>query len=151
MPAYFEAQGYKCPTDPKQAPFQHAFGTKLGFFDYLEQDAKSFKDFDTFMTANRRNKPIFAHWFPVQERIIDGFRPGKNDDSVMMVDVAGGLGRDLETFKKRFPEAGGRLILQDLARTVADAVVSEGIEAMPYDFFTPQPVQGWSNPLSLHP
>ena len=59
-----------------------------------------------------------------------------------MDDIGGGLGHDLGRFKRTFPQAGGRLILQDLARTVADALVVEGIEAMAYDFFTPQPVHG---------
>ena len=142
MPAYFETRGYKCPADPNDTPFQYAFGTRLGFYEYLEQDSKSFKDFDTFMTARKLNRPIFANWFPVQERIIDGFDQGKDNSNVLMIDIGGGLGHDLERFKRTFPQAGGRLILQDLARTVADASVGEGIEAMAYDFFTPQPVKG---------
>ena len=58
MPACFGARGYKCPADPNNTPFQYAFGTRLGFYEYLEQDSKSFKDFDTFVTANKLNRPI---------------------------------------------------------------------------------------------
>lgn len=142
MPAYFATRGYKCPTDPDDTPFQYVFETKLGFYEYLEKDTESFRDFDTFMKASKLNSPIFEHWFPVQERLINGFHQEKNSSDVLMIDIGGGLGHDLERFKKVFPQAGGRLILQDLARTVANAEVTEGIEAMPYDFFTPQPVQG---------
>ena len=145
MPSYFEKNSYKCPTDPQNAPFQFAFNTELSFFDYLAQNAKEYKEFTTFMTATKRNRPIFAAWFPVQERILDGFageKEDKNVDEVLLVDIGGGQGQDLEVFKEMHPNAPGRMILQDLARTFAEVKLSEGIEAMPYDFFTPQPVKG---------
>ena len=142
MPAYFESRGYKCPTDPDDTPFQYALKTKLSFYEYLEHDSEGFKDFDIFNTASKLNRPIFVNWFPVQERIINGFDHGKENSNVLLIDIGGGLGHDLERFKRTFPQAGGRFILQDLARTVADAVEVEGIETMAYDFFTPQPIKG---------
>ena len=45
--------------------------------------------------------------------------------------------QDRETFVKRFPRASERIESQDLARTIADAVLSEDIEAMPHGFFKP--------------
>lgn len=122
-------------------------GTDLGFFEYLEQDTKAYKDFDTFMMASRQNRPIFADWFPVQAQIVDRFqegKEGKSDNDVLIVDVGGGRGQDLEMFRKRFPQAPGRMVLQDLPRTVADAKLSKGVEGMAYDFLTPQPVKGKS-------
>ena len=143
MPAYFEKHGYKCPTDPCAAPLQYALGTDLSFWDYLEKDPKAFRDFDTFMTASRKNRPIFADWFPVQEQILNGFQPAsEGQGSVLLVDVGGGRGQDLKTFKDRFPSAPGRLILQDLPRTVEHANLSPGIEAMTHDFMKPQPIKG---------
>ena len=146
MPAYFAKHGYSCPTDPQNGPFQSVFSTPLGFFEYLERDSAAFKDFDTFMTASRAHRPVFAKWFPVQERLIDG--ASNDDNDVMMVDIGGGRGQDLRTFKEMYPSAPGRLILQDLGRTVAEANMSGGIEAMAHDFFKPQPVKGTSLPSS---
>lgn len=91
--------------------------------------------------------------------MVDGFRQTKNDSDVLMIDIGGGMGQDIQRFKQKYPDVGGRLILQDLPRTVANAVVSEGIETMGYDFFTPQPVKGQdgtsplplSTPSALHP
>ena len=103
MPAYFETRGYKCPAVPNNTPFPYAFGTRLGFYEYWEQDSESFKDFDTFATASKLNRPVFANWFPVQERIIDGFDQGKETSNVLMIDIGGGLGHDLEGFKRTFP------------------------------------------------
>lgn len=64
---------------------------------------------------------------------------------VLVVDVGGGVGHDLIAFKEKHPELQGKLIVQDIA-TVIDGIapgsLPEGIEAMKYDFFTPQPVKG---------
>lgn len=127
--------------------------TKLHFYDYIEKDPKAFKDFDAFMTATRRSRPVFTEWFPVQERILDGYIPGNDQageghaDDVLIVDVGGGQGQNLERFKSKFPQAPGRLILEDRPRTVAEVNFSAaGMEAIPYDFFTPQPVKGTALP-----
>lgn len=148
-PTYFEKNGYKCPTDPLDTAFQLAMDTKLGFYDYIEQDPKAFKDFDTFMKSSRHGRPVFVDWFPVKERILDGYESGSNQpgesppDEVLIVDVGGGTGQDLERFKKTFPQAPGRLILEDTPSTVAKVNFgSPGMETIPYDFFKPQPVKG---------
>lgn len=143
MPTYFEKNGYKCPTDPVAAPFQYVFETDLSLWDYIEKHPKTLRDFDTFMTASRKNRPIFADWFPVQEQILNGYQcTAKDEDGVLLVDVGGGRGQDVETFKNRFPSAPGRLILQDLPRTVEHVELSKGIEAMAHDFMKPQPIKG---------
>lgn len=125
--------------------------TKLGFFDWIEEDPKAFKDFHTFMAASRRRRPIFVDWFPVQERIIDGYKPVQSHfgegpaNDVLIVDIGGANGRDLEVFRKKFPQAPGRMILEDRPLAVAEAKFSAGnMEALAYDFFTPQPVKGMS-------
>ena len=126
---------------------------KLGFFDWIEEDPKKFKEFHLFMTASRRMRPISVDWFPVQERIIDGYNPENKEpgeghaDDVLLVDIGGSQGRDLEGFRKKFPEAPGRLILEDRPLAVADAkFTAPNMEAIAYDFFTPQPVKGTSIP-----
>ena len=67
-----------------------------------------------------------------------------------MVDVAGGLGHDLVSFKQRFPNpvtgSAAKLLLQD-QKHVIDEVERKGglgeeIRCEVYDFFKPQPVQG---------
>lgn len=63
-----------------------------------------------------------------------------------MVDVGGSTGYDLTIFKEAHPELPGRLIVQDLPGTIEKldqpALKAKGIEPMPHDFFTPEPVQG---------
>lgn len=65
------------------------------------------------------------------------------DDSVLLIDIGGNQGHDLKIFKERHPNLPGRLILQDLPEVVNKITTPlEGIEVIPYDFFTPQPIKG---------
>ena len=67
-----------------------------------------------------------------------------------MVDVAGGLGHDLLSFKQRFPDtvtgSASILLLQEQAHVIEEVErkggLGEGLECKVYDFFKPQPVQG---------
>lgn len=58
------------------------------------------------------------------------------------VDVGGSIGHQCARLKAKYPDLPGRIILQDLPATIKAAKPIEGVEFMPYDFFTPQPVQG---------
>jgi hypothetical protein len=80
-------------------------------------------------------------FFPVQEKLIDGFE--KSVDSALLVDIGGSFGHDIGEFCRKFPDAPGRLILQDLP-VVIDQINSldNKIERMKYDFYTEQPVKG---------
>lgn len=60
----------------------------------------------------------------------------------VFVDVGGGTGQQCVAIKEKFPDLPGKVILQDLPAVVAGAKLPEGMEAMAYDFFTPQPVKG---------
>ena len=79
---------------------------------------------------------------PVKQLLLDG--ASEDTDAVLMVDVGGGIGRDIELFHQAFPNAPGRLILQD-----SEAVVQQAksrnipfVESTIHDFFTPQPIKG---------
>ena len=66
---------------------------------------------------------------------------GEND--VLLVDVGGGRGHDLEALRARHPNLRGRLVLQDLPDTLKEVSEMENcFETCEYDFFTPQPIQG---------
>lgn len=62
---------------------------------------------------------------------------------VLLVDIGGGMGHQSRGLRAWLPtECNERLVLQDLPPVLAKAGEIEGIEMMPYDFFTPQPVKG---------
>ena len=62
---------------------------------------------------------------------------------VLLVDIGGGHGHDLEKFSRRFGNAPGRLVLQDLPLTL-DGVgeLDARIELFPHNFFNAQPIKG---------
>lgn len=65
------------------------------------------------------------------------------DSDVLLVDIGGGLGYWAREFRKAMPaqEYPGRVVVQDQPGIV-NRIRADGIEAMAYDFFTPQPVVG---------
>lgn len=149
-PKYFREMHHRTGTEPHDGLMQYAHGTKLPFFLYVATMPSTMRDFNTYMGNTMGNRPYWQDWYPVQESLLDGFRP----DTVLLVDVGGGKGHDLESFHTRYPNSRGRLILQDLPHNVeaAQAVQASSsskptFECHPHDFFTPQPIKG--NPLTL--
>lgn len=80
-------------------------------------------------------------FYPVQEQLIDNAKTGKDD--VLIVDVGGNKGHDLEEFASKWPNAPGRLILQDQPHVLQEIQsLNPAIEPKIHDFFTEQPVKG---------
>lgn len=80
-------------------------------------------------------------FFPVQEKLLNGF--DQSEDATLLVDIGGSFGHDIGEFRRKFPDAPGRLVLQDLP-VVIDQItkLDEKIERTKYDFFTEQPIKG---------
>lgn len=84
-----------------------------------------------------------AGFYPVAERLVAGCREG--DGEVLLVDVGGGLGHDLEEFREKHGELvrGRRMVLQDLGVMVKGArELRPWVEAQAHDFFGEQGVKG---------
>lgn len=99
------------------------------------------------MSAYRAGRPSWVDpgFYPVADRLTKRFDPSVSD--VVLVDVGGGLGHDLEELKAKHPALPGRLVLQDrpeVIATVESAAAAGGppFEPAAHDFFTPQPVGG---------
>ncbi|KAJ5614880.1 hypothetical protein N7528_008534 [Penicillium herquei] len=147
MPIWFKENGYNSPIDGTNSPFQTGFQTDCLFFDFLRGKNPHYPDlgsqFNNLMSAYHQGR---ASWmdpntYPVQERLIDGAIEKEKD--VLIVDVGGNKGHDLEEFRSKWPNAPGRLILQDLPQILADIKsLDSAIEPMAHDFYTEQPVKG---------
>lgn len=84
-------------------------------------------------------------FYPVKERLNNGMKKDEKDE-VLLVDVGGGIGHDLLEFKKKIPDISGRLVLQDQPHVIRQIdQISNGIESIAHDFFTPQPIKGAPN------
>ena len=141
LPDYFSERGWKNPDDAYNGPFQYAVGTDMHVFDYLTTKPRLQKAFTTTMTlADRRRGPPWYTYFPVNERLSN-----PSSSNILLVDIGGGTGSDLIAFKKFHPEVSGKLTLQDLPAVISaanlDVLSASGIEAIPHDFFHPQPIK----------
>lgn len=88
-------------------------------------------------------RKYWVDWYPVQDRILDRFAADKTQ--ALLVDVGAGKGHDLLAFRAKFPQARGRLVLEDLPAVIdglSELDVDDAIEKVSYDFFTAQPVVG---------
>lgn len=120
--------------------FKYAHGTDV-IFGLLERNPEQKQAFDDYMAARRvDDMPQWFEIFPAADKLS---QLREDPSAALMVDVGGGPGQELARFKERYPHLPGRFVLQDLPITL-DRIekLPEGIEAMTYDFFTPQPVKG---------
>ncbi|KAK9772983.1 putative O-methyltransferase domain-containing protein [Seiridium cardinale] len=142
MPEYFRRHGYISPQDEAKGPFQYAFHTDETAFNWWAGDPVKSTNFNTFMTGTGGGKKNhWTKWFPVEGHLIGSKPPGKEE--VLLVDVGGGRGHDLDAFITKFPAAGGRYILEDLPSVIDDyQEVNSAIEPVKHSFFDPQPIHG---------
>ncbi|UKZ78181.1 hypothetical protein TrVFT333_005916 [Trichoderma virens FT-333] len=146
--SWAELNNYINPTDPANGPFQFANNTSENWFEWAPKQGNGvFKDFSNHMGAYNSGRPkwVDPNFYPAREQLIDGFMAEVSDQgAVMLVDVGGSLGHDIELFLKQFPNNPGRLILQDLPDVIKQARsigLSGKIELMEHDFFTEQPIK----------
>ena len=149
LPEYFRKYGYQPPRDEKAGPFQYAWKTDLSAFDWLAQNPEYSENFNTYMTGTPKGgRSHWVNWFPVRKHILDkapaqdGGGGDDDDATVLMVDIGGGRGHDLDSFIERFPDARGRFVLEDLPTVVADYQdANHRIEPVKHNFFDPQPIK----------
>ena len=157
LPQFFRKHGYASPDDYEAGPFQFGHETDLESYAYWLTKPQVINNFDTFMNGGKlgnqrrwtgksvdylvRYALTSAEWFPTNRVIVDGYRDGPT--GVMLVDVAGGRGHDIEAFRCMHLNAPGRLVLQDLPKTMEQVSnLNSKIEPCGHNFFEPQPVEG---------
>ncbi|KAJ5902875.1 O-methyltransferase [Penicillium taxi] len=151
FPDFFKKTEYKPPAPGgTDGPFQDAHSTQLRFFDWLVATPPNLLHFDSFMSAYRAGKPDWFDYYPVAERLIEGFDSSNNE--ALLVDVGGGRGHDMTTFAKNFPTRPGKIILEDREPVIAAVTAANtelDFDVLAHNFFTPQPIVG-ARAYSLH-
>lgn len=143
IPRWLKDNGYKTPTDGKDSPFTLGFNTNLHFFEFISANPKIAVQFNNLMSAYHQGRPSWMDtgFYPVREQLLTGLRD--NPEEVLLVDVGGNKGHDMEEFRAKVPEARGRLILQDLPEVVSEIKnLDAGFETVAHDFYKEQPVKG---------
>ncbi|KAF6226881.1 hypothetical protein HO133_008322 [Letharia lupina] len=132
------------PRNIADGPFQHAHHTKEPFFVWLGERPEHSEHFNNYMSGYRQGKRRWMDegFYPLKERL-GADTPNDDKNPVLLVDVGGGLGHDLEELKVKHPGIRGRLVLQDQPEVIAQiGKASDGTELTTHDFFTPQSVKG---------
>lgn len=141
MHEFLAQTAYKNPEGP-MGVFQHTENTQLPFFPWLMQYPEKLTSFLTMLEGWRDGR---TQWFDIcpTEQLLFEEAKAETENFTLLVDVAGGHGYDIQTFKDRFPNQTGRLVLQDLPSVIDDIKeLHPEIVRMKYDFFTEQPIKG---------
>lgn len=137
LPRYLREHKYQAMTDTKDLPFHLALGTDLPPFEWMKQHPEQMKALGHAMRIERADS--WEQSYPIEKAIGD-FEAGV--DSALLVDVGGGFGQQAVAFKSRVLHTPGRIVVQDVASTLAHRPATDGIEFQEHDFFTPQPIKG---------
>ncbi|KAL8687849.1 MAG: hypothetical protein Q9218_006094 [Villophora microphyllina] len=136
LPSYLASTGYADPTNPCQTPFQLAHKTNLPAFQWGIGKAGVMHDFGMWMSARRTGQRSWLDVFPLEYLR----KSDHTSEAVFFVDVGGGVGHQCIAVKARMNSQIGRIILQDLPEVIANAIPIEGVERIPLDFWTNEPV-----------
>ncbi|KAK2598508.1 hypothetical protein N8I77_011917 [Diaporthe amygdali] len=116
--------------------FKLGQNTSEEFYTWMETHPVQKRTFHNFMKEQFAGLPT---WLDVVSFAAE-FSQDLRLDDVIFVDVGGGNGSQCAALKKALPELKGRIVLQDRAYVLEKALEVGGMEKMPYEFFTEQPV-----------
>ncbi|KAJ5131069.1 O-methyltransferase family 2 [Penicillium bovifimosum] len=142
LPAQLKKDSYANPSNGKDCAFQRGFNTDLHFFEFMKANPEIASQFNNHMSAYHQGRPS---WMDVGFYNVPSLFPNVEQNDVLLVDVGGSMGHDLSEFRRKWRDAPGRLVLQDLPEVIAQAKIMQlhwSIEAMEHDFFTEQPIKG---------
>lgn len=143
-PEYFKQNGWKLPKTMTDGPYQFAEGTTDDPFTHMSKKPGAMENFNIFMQGlfgTPKRLGWTDGWFPIQERILDGFDPKQGE--YCFVDVGGGKGHECELLLRKFPEMKGKLVTQDLPFVIKDIQsLDDRVDRMEHDFTKPQPIKG---------
>ena len=148
IPKFVREGKYEDLKVPGKGNFELANGTGKPLFAWLGDHPEALTAFTNHLNAFTDGRASWVDTYPAQDRLL----PGAESSGPMLVDVGGGIGRDVMHFHRKFPQAPGRLFVQDLPETIVKASPGQGdsaIEMQGHDFFTPQPIKG-SRAYLLH-
>ncbi|KAI0816531.1 S-adenosyl-L-methionine-dependent methyltransferase [Xylaria sp. FL0064] len=140
LPFYLEKTRFK-HVSGAPGPFQDAHRTSDNMFPWLISDPAMMSNFNAFMAGQRADRKQWFDFFDVDNFLL---KDTKNDpDAVLLIDIGGGEGYDIAEFHRRFPNAPGRLILQDLPLVINSIQdLTPKVERQQHGFVQPQPIKG---------
>ncbi|KAI0405970.1 S-adenosyl-L-methionine-dependent methyltransferase [Xylaria palmicola] len=141
-PNWLKESGYQNPVDPLHGMFQSANHTDMPTFKWLTvpENKEVWDNANTFFEGDRGSRPSWLSWFPAKDRFFPG---GHQQETPLLVDIAGGRGHDLLEFLAKYPDEPGPFVLQDLAPVLDGALpLPPHVRKQAFDLFSDSPVQG---------
>lgn len=143
-PGFLKSIGYRNPSSLADVAFKYNMQLEKyegDWWTYLnETNPIAGENFNVWLSSVRTDSPAWTTEYPVAERVERGWNP----ETPLVVDVAGGLGRDASYIANLYPKA--TIVLQDrpdvLAKVAERGEVAPTVTLMPHDFFKAQPVRG---------
>lgn len=146
LPGFLKKTDYKNPSDDMNTIFQDAWQESRHVFMWLAERPNQLAYFNDYMALRRKREQSWISVYPVKEKTADW-----DPERPVFVDVGGSIGHQCAHLKETYPDIPGKVILQDLPNSVANALPTPGVENMAHDFFQAQPVEGKQSPSSTLP
>ncbi|MCJ1312956.1 hypothetical protein MMC25_006632 [Agyrium rufum] len=138
LPEYLREIKFQNPSNPADCAFQRGHHTdKLPWF-WIGDYPHLWSNFNVWMSTCREGQNLWYDIYPFEKK----FNHNLTLETPLFVDIAGGIGHQCVELKKRYPNIQGRIILEELPPVLEQSIPAEGVEKVPYDFFTPQPIKG---------
>jgi ribosomal protein RSM22 (predicted rRNA methylase) len=124
--------------DPKsgKTAFKISQHSEEDFYTWMETRPIQQATFHRFMEAQFASLPTWLDVVSFESEIAHD----ASADDIVFVDVGGGNGSQCAALKKEYPHLQGRIILQDRPAVLESALQVSGMEKIPHDFLTEQPV-----------
>lgn len=147
MPEYFRCHNYQNPEDADHPPWKWTEGVpeyEGDRWSWYRTRPEHHQKFNAFLSAIRKDSLPWTELYP-PERVLEGW----DEESVLLVDVGGGNGKDITNFATAVAgsHTSARLVLQERAEVVDALAASRSqlpaqVELMAHNFFEANPVHG---------
>ncbi|KAB5575467.1 S-adenosyl-L-methionine-dependent methyltransferase [Coniochaeta sp. 2T2.1] len=143
LPEFLSETHYANPTDSKHTPFHLGLRTQQDLFQWMQEHPDVLEDFNVWMSYQRDPRITFLDVLDIEKE----FGQDMDASTVLFVDIGGSRGHQSVAVRRKYPYLPGRVIVQDLAHTIAQNQSSplpglEEIEMQAHDMFTPQTIKG---------
>ena len=141
--------GYQNPRNTSIGPYQYGHQTPDDFWTMISKRPAMGIAFGNYLAGRKSDRLTWMDhgFYPVEEHLVEGV--SGEGDAVLLVDVGGGIGTNLQEFHGKYPGLHGQLILQDKPEVIKEATgLDQSIRTMAHDIFMEQPVKGQSLPES---
>ncbi|KAI1387231.1 S-adenosyl-L-methionine-dependent methyltransferase [Hypoxylon trugodes] len=136
-PKYLADTRYANPTDVFHSPFQIAHKTDKPSYVWGMEQPELMANFNVWMAEQHLDQKTWLDVFDFAQHV-----GNSADDSLIFVDIGGGMGQQCALLKERHPHVLGRVVLQDQPFVIPYAVPVDGVEKQEFDLWTEQPLKG---------